>query len=545
MNSTNKKTRLEYLKDQFKIDFNKALKRGRITKTLDIHSNLEVVYDKNFLEYQKLIGDTKTGTIDEIFDFFIELDPTLNKEYVSWYMFLYRNILKMPIDEPEDLLSYKLEHKLFFEDIASKVYGGVLVFDVLKKTIAFSRENRDINTYKTIRDFVTFIQPYSPSELSDGDDSNVHTLNTRELAAINNFLNMSNGGEDNGSGIAELLYEDKEWIVVTTHDKKANNEFGKHTTWCTAGTRFGNMFDSYYLQGNLFVLIKKGYGSKSEIKKNPLVRLQFHFQSDQFMNALDQRIKINEFFFDNKNIREYFKSYIIKNVLPQRQKKYKQSEDIKYLLNLGYGDEIIKILKESKPETVDFSGHKIETEYLIGIGEIATIVKLDLSECGITEIPDSIRNLKKLEYLKIRGNKGIKKIPSWFSELYNLKYFDCAGCDIQNEIVIGDNLNIVELVLDFNENLKKLPKNIGVLKKMQRLTAASCNLEEIPDDIANCEDLYLIDVHDNTNLTKIPIGLSKLPEIVAICIDNTQISNQTKKLMEENSNGVVCIIKYD
>jgi hypothetical protein len=48
----------------------------------------------------------------------------------------------------------------------------------------------------------------------------------------------------------------------------------------------------------------------------------------------------------------------------------------------------------------------------------------------------------------------------------------------------------------------------------------------------------------NANLEKIPVGLSKLPEIVAICIDDTKISMQTKKIMESDSNGTVCIIKY-
>jgi hypothetical protein len=53
-----------------------------------------------------------------------------------------------------------------------------------------------------------------------------------------------------------------------------------------------------------------------------------------------------------------------------------------------------------------------------------------------------------------------------------------------------------------------------------------------------------MDVHMNQKLETIPVGLSKLPSIVAICIDDTKISMQTKKTMEENSNGSVCIIKY-
>ena len=53
-----------------------------------------------------------------------------------------------------------------------------------------------------------------------------------------------------------------------------------------------------------------------------------------------------------------------------------------------------------------------------------------------------------------------------------------------------------------------------------------------------------MDVHMNEHLERIPVELSKLPNIVAICIDDTKVSMQTKKIMEDNSNGSVCIIKY-
>ena len=98
--------------------------------------------------------------------------------------------------------------------------------------------------------------------------------------------------------------------------------------------------------------------------------------------------------------------------------------------------------------------------------------------------------------------------------------------------------------MDYNPNLTKLPENIGKLPNLHRLTASTCDLREISDDITNCSKLYLIDVHMNTNLEKIPVGLSKLPDIVAICIDDTKVSMQTKKIMESDSNGSVCIIKY-
>lgn len=559
---TKKKTRLEYLYDIYTNDYKRAVtnKLFKQVKPFAVKNTVtELEHDKiahyvdpwfnNFLSYQPIPDDGTNQDIDyyvgkgdnemdRLFKFFVYCDPSTNKEYVSWFLNLYRKIIKDKIDGAKQPDNVTTQTDNFYEDLMTKVPEALDVFSFLKLTNVLSVDLRDINRYKTINEFIDVVRPYMAKD--DGDDS-VHTLDHKELACIHNFTH-----ESKNPGKAELVFENNEWVIVITHDKEANVEFGKYTTWCTAGTRYGSMFDSYHGRGELFVLIKKGHGSKKAIKKDPAVRLQFHFEDGQYMNAEDRPISINEFLFTHKDIKHYFRNYIIKRVLPYRQKKNnnRQTDDIKYLLNLGFGDEIIKILKESKPEVVDFSGHKIETEYLEKIGEISSIKKLDLSDCGIDKLPDSIADLKNLKFLKIRNNKGIKVIPDWITNLTKLEYFDCAGCDIHEIGCISENRNINELVLDANQNLQKLPAGIGNLKKLTRLTASSCNLKQIDSDILNCTDLFLLDVHMNQKLESIPIELSKLPNIVAICIDDTKVSIQTKKLMEENSNGTVCIIKY-
>jgi hypothetical protein len=555
MGEITKRTRLEYIFDIYENDYRRAVAKKVFTKSINFEGKktekegvYQFFYDEYFTNFYKvnyqnngirLNGD---DPMVMMFNFFVECDPSPNKEYVSWFTNLYRNIVKRIIKKREDPdsqdESLTLEHSVFFEDLQSKVKESLEIFSFLKKTNVLSVENRDINTFKNISDFIEVVKPY---KIIDGGDDSVHTLDHKELTCIQNFVS-----ENKQPGQAELVFENNEWVIVITHDKDANMQFGKYTSWCTAGTRYGNMFDSYHKRGELFVLIKKGFGSKKSIDNEPAVRLQFHFEDDMYMNALDHSIDINEFLFQHKDIKKYFRGYITNKVLPYRQKnKNKQSDDIKYLLKLGFGDEIIKILKDSKPKVVDFSGNKIEDEYLRGLGEISSIQTLDLSDCGINHLPESIKNLKSLKSLKFRNNKGLKTIPDWVGNITTLTYLDCAGCDIS---YIGDLSNckqLHDLVLDYNPNLHKLPKNIGGLSNLARLTASSCGLTEIEDDIVNCDHLFLLDVHSNPKLEKIPIGLSKLPNIVAICIDETKISEQTKKLMESNSNGSVCIIKYN
>lgn len=549
MDKTAKKTRLEFLFDIFKKDYKWAITRKLYDKlpkpdtTLDeIYQFADPIWAQFYSEHFVLPGNPLKGEtpIEMLFNFFVHCDPTENNEYVGWLMNIYRDVLRYRLAKREGYNDQDMtaeDAKNFYEDAMTKCKDALETFTFLKKTNVLKVENRDINKFASITNFCNMVKPYVNND--DGDDS-VHTLDHRELKCIHNF----NDGSKKG-GSAELVHDDDEWVIVVTHDRDANVEFGKNTTWCTAGTRYGNMFDGYHGRGALFVLIKKGHGSKRAIKAHPEYRLQFHFEDDQYMDANDKRININDFLYKNKEVKNFFRSYIVKTLLPKRQlKKLRQSDDIKYLLELGFGDEIIKIFKESKPDVVDFSGHKIDSEYLNDIGEIETIKKLDLSDCGLTHLPESIKQLKHIQILKFRNNKEVKSIPTWISNLTTLETLDCAGCDVREIGDLSENMNLTELVLDFNPNLIALPKNIGKLSKLMRLTASTCNLKTIDDDLLNCSQLFLFDVHMNLELESMPIGISKLPSIEAICIDDTKISMQTAKLMRENSNGRVGIIQY-
>lgn len=549
MAKNEKKSRLEFLHDIFKADINKNIenKMYSSSSSYDDNKNQKIYYDSCFSDFYHdvLIGmniltlKSKVPSFDDMFDFFVFCDPSPNKEYVNWFLNLYRNLIKEKLNDRKDQqLDLNNKHAVFFEDIFSKASESLEVFSLLKKTNILSVEFRDVNKFKELNDFINFVKPYIAK---NDDDADIHTLSFKELQYIQNFTE-----KNNKPGQAELVFENSEWVIVVTHDREANVEFGRYTTWCTAGTRYGtSMFESYHGRGSLFVLIKKGFGSKKLIDKHANTRLQFHFEDNMYMDALDKSIDINNFLFENKDIKKYFRTYITKFAIPKRLQKgnTKQKDILQYLLNLGFGDEIIKILTDSKPLEVDFSGYKIEDEYLRDIGNITSIESLNLSECSISELPESISNLTNLRKLKIRNNKELSVIPDWINKLTSLELLDSAGCNIKKIGDLDGCTKLTELVLDFNKNLNKLP-NLSNLSKLSRLTASSCNLKNIDNDILNCKELFILDVHNNNKLDTIPIELSQLPNIIAICIDDTDISSQTKKIMEKNSNGTVCIIKY-
>ena len=81
----------------------------------------------------------------------------------------------------------------------------------------------------------------------------------------------------------EKVYEDDEWVVYVPHSHEAARRGGEGTHWCTASEndRFYNMYSN---QGPLYINIRKSDGAK----------FQFHFETDQFMDANDTSAQLND-----------------------------------------------------------------------------------------------------------------------------------------------------------------------------------------------------------------------------------------------------------
>ena len=80
----------------------------------------------------------------------------------------------------------------------------------------------------------------------------------------------------------EKVYEDDEWVVYVPHSHEAARRGGEGTHWCTASEndRYYNMYSN---QGLLYINIRKSDGAK----------FQFHFETDQFMDANDTSAQVN------------------------------------------------------------------------------------------------------------------------------------------------------------------------------------------------------------------------------------------------------------
>lgn len=208
----------------------------------------------------------------DIFNQIIQSDPTYNIQksdkmgkFGKWLLQIYNNgNLKI-----EDL--YKVKQYL---ETFVKFYNKI--------------ENKDIMRYKNLPELYNNIKPFL-------DNTVQSTSKSDEIRKI----------KENGS---ERFYEDSKWLVIIPKTKEAACYYGKGTQWCTAATESHNMFDTYNSEGKLYININKQTGEK----------YQFHFESEQFMDAEDDSIMqpiAYEIGLTNNLVNAYIKLYGINAAL--------------------------------------------------------------------------------------------------------------------------------------------------------------------------------------------------------------------------------------
>ena len=153
------------------------------------------------------------------------------------------------------LLSLYQRHQLLIEDL----YKAKEYLEFFNKYIN-RIEVKDINKYKSLSDLYRVVQPF----MKDPSQATSHSDEVRKIKEG-----------------AEKVYEDGKWLIIIPHTKEASCYYGKGTQWCTAATSSNNMFDYYDGRGDLYILIDKEANEK----------YQFHFESDSFMDEIDEPIE--------------------------------------------------------------------------------------------------------------------------------------------------------------------------------------------------------------------------------------------------------------
>lgn len=188
------------------------------------------------------------------------VDPTENKEYLNWLINIY------------------LSGNLNDEDVY-KANGYITLFNRNKGRLPI--EQRNINSYTDLSSLYNSVSKFEKGE---------------ELSASEKQKIIKLEG-------AEQIYDSENWKVIIPKTEEAACLYGKNTKWCTA-SKDNNRFEYHNKQGPLYILINKKISNDRDVMK----KLQFHFESKQFMDATDRSINVTAFFKANPELQIFFES---------------------------------------------------------------------------------------------------------------------------------------------------------------------------------------------------------------------------------------------
>ncbi|EOA28632.1 hypothetical protein CARUB_v10024853mg [Capsella rubella] len=161
---------------------------------------------------------------------------------------------------------------------------------------------------------------------------------------------------------------------------------------------------------------------------------------------------------------------------------------------------------------LNLSGNKISSASLSSDSYVPlTLGMLSLRDCGISEFPNILRTLKKLEYIHLSDNRIKGKIPGWLWSLPRLTSVSIAHNSFngfQGSVDVLVNSSVQLLIMDSNKfhgALPNLPLSINILS-----VSTNNFTGEIPLLICNRSSLLVLDLSLNNFSGPIPQCLSHL-----------------------------------
>ena len=242
---------------------------------------------------------------------------------------------------------------------------------------------------------------------------------------------------------AKLVYDGENWRVIEIEDKGAvgkeaacfyggNNQ---ETRWCTSAPG-ASWFDRYIKDGPLYVIFNPNDTDVSPMTGLPKERYQFHFQSNQFMDKDDRQQDLVQLLNGSMSeLKPFFKPEFAKGiVLGGKELKIESltSGTVgKFIALYGLED-----LMDSLPKSLERiliqnrdSKDPIHVELPEDIGKLQNLTNILTDNITFSKVPDSICNLKNLNFLAITRNPELRTIPDCVADLPNLMFLNLKGCD--------------------------------------------------------------------------------------------------------------------
>ena len=240
---------------------------------------------------------------------------------------------------------------------------------------------------------------------------------------------------------SEIMYRGPNWTLIKIEDK---GELGKgaavffggyqdadndETRWCTSAPGL-TYFNGYIKDGPLYVVLPNDdQGQVGKRTGLPKERYQFHFPSSQFMDRVDRQINLVEYLNGPmKELKGFFKDEFAKGLVTKGGDKveinYPDSSAGKFVALYGFEE-----LFMSLPETIKHllitnkSKEDIALDVPESLGRFTNLEALLLQNI-VKTLPESIGNLKNLNFVSLNKNKNLESLPESIADLPNLTFIN-------------------------------------------------------------------------------------------------------------------------
>ena len=248
----------------------------------------------------------------------------------------------------------------------------------------------------------------------------------------------------------------------------------------------------------------------------------------------------------------YFKKFVATN--------------LKYLITNKH---VNYILRHHHIVALDLSSWEF-SEIPESIGNLSKLEYLNLANLRLKNLPESLQSLSELKYLNLSGNR-LKKFPNWLKKFVKKKYrnkYLNEGVDRYEatilgilEILSGKKLEKIETQKDITQweqllhyklnnegkilglfiNDEKVeigifPQEICLLEFLEELELSNSSIEYIPNCIDNLRALRHLDLSFN-RIKSIPESINNLRNLEYLKIDNNEIPEKIALDLRWNKNG--------
>ncbi len=154
------------------------------------------------------------------------------------------------------------------------------------------------------------------------------------------------------------------------------------------------------------------------------------------------------------------------------------------------------------------------------LGQLTQLTSLDLSDNQLTALPDSLAQAQLTQLTELNlSNNQLTALPDSLGQLTQLTKLDLS----ENQLTalpdsLGQLTQLTNLDLSSNQ-LTTLPDSLGQLTQLQTLDINSNLLKYLPESLGNLEKMNLLSVYD-TEIKVLPESFANFSELEGLLIGN-------------------------